>query len=507
MSSSSHVYTSVTSYQVLQRDGNNTATIHLPGQAPQTLGVGGPYTVGNAIQVMVGDVWVMAGQSNMRGYGYILDPVSGESLVTRPLARVHLFGSDEKWTLASEPTHRLALSPRRVHHTLPDPTVRDPTKPSVRGASLGLAFAAKYQAEMNGVPVGLIASAHGGVTIQDWTRSAKDPEQDTLYGAMIGRIKSNGYGNVNGIGSDSSSSSSISISIRNSVAGVLWYQGESNAVTHELADGFYDATKNLIKTCKDDLGDQLPFVVVQIGRHLWDDGTNSIQGWGSVRDDQHNLLLSLTNEARATVTVTATAAEVETMAMAMAMVGEGAGMEVDPTIDVVSSIDCEMDDPVHLSAKGLARVGHRLALAASAIILKTRKDGQSASPRLSEARFQSITLPPSLPQSLPPSLVQGTFPSRPSILVSFVPHDLKLDVNLAVNGFSLRDSEGNRVYSIIKALVEGPNVRLYISSQAIKAIESREIYVHYGYGKDPICDLETQSGMGLLASSIRIFCE
>ncbi|KAL0095856.1 SGNH hydrolase-type esterase domain-containing protein [Phycomyces blakesleeanus] len=454
MSSSSHVYTSVTSYQVLQRDGNNTATIHLPGQAPQTLGVGGPYTVGNAIQVMVGDVWVMAGQSNMRGYGYILDPVSGESLVTRPLARVHLFGSDEKWTLASEPTHRLALSPRRVHHTLPDPTVRDPTKPSVRGASLGLAFAAKYQAEMNGVPVGLIASAHGGVTIQDWTRSAKDPEQDTLYGAMIGRIKSNGYGNVNGI--------------------VLWYQGESNAVTHELADGFYDATKNLIKTCKDDLGDQLPFVVVQIGRHLWDDGTNSIQGWGSVRDDQHNLLLSLTNEARATVTV-------------------------DPTIDVVSSIDCEMDDPVHLSAKGLARVGHRLALAASAIILKTRKDGQSASPRLSEARFQSITLPPSLPQSLPPYLVQGTFPSRPSIL--------RLDVNLAVNGFSLRDSEGNRVYSIIKALVEGPNVRLYISSQAIKAIESREIYVHYGYGKDPICDLETQSGMGLLASSIRIFCE
>ncbi|KAI9025191.1 SGNH hydrolase-type esterase domain-containing protein [Phycomyces nitens] len=429
MTRSSNVYTSVTSYQVLQRGKDDTVTIKLPGQPPKTLGVGGPYTIGSAIQVMVGDVWVMAGQSNMRGYGYILDPVSGQSLVPSPLAGVHMFGSDEKWAVASEPTHRLALSPRRIHHTLPDPTVRNPEMPTIRGASLGLAFAAKYRSEMENVPVGLIASAHGGVTIEDWTRQANDSEQDTLYGAMMARIKING-----GV-----------------VAGVLWYQGESNAVTHKLADGYYHATKSLIETCKRDLGDQLPFVLVQIGRHLWDDGTDSIQGWGRVRDDQHRL----------------------------------AG--IDPTIEVVASIDCEMDDPVHLSAKGLAIVGHRLALGALAIL----KGGQSPSPRLSEAKLQS----------------PECFSNRSSILVSFVPPNVewrRRDGKSAVNGFSLRDSVGNRVFSIVKAFLEGSNVRLYISSQVTKALESREIYVHYGYGKDPVCDLETQSGMGLLASGIRV---
>ena len=93
-----------------------------------------PPTVG---PVFVGDLWVLAGQSNMEGVGDLID-------VTPPHPRVMLLGMDGKWAQAEEPLHWLVDSPDPVHSG--DPKTRaersaQEHKTRRKGAGLGLPFA------------------------------------------------------------------------------------------------------------------------------------------------------------------------------------------------------------------------------------------------------------------------------------------------------------------------------------------------------------------------------
>jgi hypothetical protein len=81
--------------QVLQRSADGTA---------QGLPMGGPYTVEGAQNVYVGDLWVLAGQSNMEGVGDLTD-------VETPSPFVHSYQSREEWAIAEEPLHWLGESP------------------------------------------------------------------------------------------------------------------------------------------------------------------------------------------------------------------------------------------------------------------------------------------------------------------------------------------------------------------------------------------------------------
>ena len=58
--------------------------------------------------VFVGDLWVLAGQSNMEGVGDLVD-------VTPPHPQIMLLGMDGKWGQAEEPLHWLVDSPDPVH--------------------------------------------------------------------------------------------------------------------------------------------------------------------------------------------------------------------------------------------------------------------------------------------------------------------------------------------------------------------------------------------------------
>ncbi len=90
---------------------------------------GGPYTINCRVEVsrvdanrgvtqsvtntsvgpvFVGDLWVLAGQSNMEGVGDLID-------VTPPHPRVMMLGMDGKWKPAEEPLHWLVDSPDPVH--------------------------------------------------------------------------------------------------------------------------------------------------------------------------------------------------------------------------------------------------------------------------------------------------------------------------------------------------------------------------------------------------------
>ena len=93
---------SLQEHQVLQRGADGTA---------HGLPVGGPYELEDAQDILVGDLWVLAGQSNMEGVGDLVD-------VETPISHIRSFQSREEWGTAEEPLHWLGESPRIVHHRL-----------------------------------------------------------------------------------------------------------------------------------------------------------------------------------------------------------------------------------------------------------------------------------------------------------------------------------------------------------------------------------------------------
>ena len=290
-------------YQVLQQDADGKARITLESGKTLELPVGGPYEADGAKNVLVGDLWVLAGQSNMEGVGDLSDVETSHPLV-------HSFQSRESWAPAEEPLHWLGESPRPVHHVLwgqPVPTEVPPRDPArAKGAGLGLTFA-KARVEQTGVPVGLVPAAHGGTSMQQWDPARKGQGGHSLYGATLERVKAVG----------------------GKVAGVLWYQGESDANPTDAA--LYESRMTaLVQSFRADLGrPDLPFYYVQLGGFVTDPDPGLVFGWNSVRESQRALQSGL------------------------------------PNIGMVSAIDCGLDDGIHIDTAGLKMLGKRLAAVAS----------------------------------------------------------------------------------------------------------------------------------------------
>ncbi len=305
--------------QVLQRDRDDQARVQLHTGEAITLPTGGPYEVGGARNVLVGDLWVLAGQSNMEGVGDLVD-------VETPSPFVHSYQSRERWAVAAEPLHWLGESPRLVHHRLegrdrvPDePDPRDPGRN--KGAGLGLTFAKQRYAHMV-VPIGLIPSAHGGTSMAQWDPALRDHGSASLYGATIARVRAVG----------------------GRVAGVLWYQGEADANPTDLPL-YKDRLTQLVDAFRTDLMQpDLPFYYVQLGRLV--EASASIDGWNGIREAQRTWAGTRLHTA------------------------------------MVAAIDLALDDLVHIGTVGLKRLGARLADAvdghAAPYILDVHVEGEGA---------------------------------------------------------------------------------------------------------------------------------
>ncbi len=294
-------------FQVLQRDADGKAHVTLDSGETLELPVGGPYEVGGAKNVLVGDLWILAGQSNMEGVGDLAD-------VETPHPLVHSFQSREQWAPAEEPLHWLGESPRAVHHVLwgqPVPAETPPRDLSrTKGAGLGLTFA-KTWADGTGVPVGLVPAAHGGTSMQQWDPARKGQGGHSLYGATLERVRAVGG------------------SLGRRIAGILWYQGESDANPTDAA--LYESRMTeLVQSFRTDLGQpDLPFYYVQLGGFVSDPFPESVSGWNRVRESQRTWQSTL------------------------------------PNIGMVSAIDCGLDDGIHIDTSGLKSLGKRLAAIAA----------------------------------------------------------------------------------------------------------------------------------------------
>ncbi len=289
--------------------------------------VGGPYEIrvrasGSAPRsvkdILVGDLWILAGQSNMEGVGNLVD-------VQPPDPRVHSFDQMDQWGIAREPLHNLPAAKDSVHWP------RGKTAPlsgadlemynanRKKGAGLGLPFAVEM-VKRTGIPVGLVPCAHGGTSMAQWDPDLKSEGAKSLYGAMVRRFRAVG----------------------GKVAGVLWYQGESDA-SPQAAPIFQDKFEKFVAALRADFAQpELPFYYVQLGRHI---SNANVPYWNQVQEAQR--------VAETTI----------------------------PNAGMIAAIDTELDDGIHVSTADHKRLGRRFALLAT----KTGKKG----PRPVSAKFET----------------------------------------------------------------------------------------------------------------------
>jgi hypothetical protein len=229
----------------------------------------------------VGDLYLLTGQSNMAGYGR-------DAGYDPPCLGVHLYSNNGTWELASHPLNDSTE------------TIYPENKEDASGTSPALSFAKTLKEKLN-IPIGLVQASLGGSKLQQW-----HPEEDgMLYRGMLKRLP-----------------------IVGKIKGVLWYQGCSDAIK-ELAPGYYDRFKNMVRLWREQLG-QVPFITVQLNR--WSqNGPASLEidrCWGMVRDAQRRI-----------------------------------GDDV-PNVFVVPSVDIPMSDGIHNSSGGNTLLGYRMALVA-----------------------------------------------------------------------------------------------------------------------------------------------
>lgn len=202
--------------------------------------------------VLVGDVWLASGQSNMQ------KPL-GERKGERPT-----FNYREETEAAEAPDVRLFKVARRRAPQPADDVAGEwvhCSPASVERSAFSAAayfFGRRLQREL-GVPVGLIDASYGGTRIELWTPAAALAAQPGRQDAADDAVLYNGM--VAGLAPFA-------------LKGMLWYQGESNLIEDGDGSGYTAKMAALVGSWRQAFGSPslpgpLPFYYVQIAPHLY----------------------------------------------------------------------------------------------------------------------------------------------------------------------------------------------------------------------------------------------
>ena len=263
---------------VMQRN-DITVTKEQNGYLLTGIPVGGPYTVTvdreSFSDVYVGDCWVLAGQSNMEGVGWLTE--ADRRFAGDP--EIRAFGMDDEWVVARHRLHRPWLAVDRVHtevlKAVPGP------RPEWRGVGPGLAFAQEMK-RVTGVPQGLLCCAHGGTTLEQWDPALQsDGCAKSIFAAAVRRFYANGA----------------------HIRGIFWYQGCSEAMARK-SEGFSEKTNELFRAFRSLMG-EIPIVQVQLGNTNLPNQAVFADDWMKIRAAQ----LAMAREEELLDTVSAVGSE------------------------------------------------------------------------------------------------------------------------------------------------------------------------------------------------------
>lgn len=234
----------------------------------------------------VGDLWIIAGQSNSAGYGRgpIDDP---------PTLGVHLLRNNEQWALAAHPLNDSTDTRHPVNREAGNP-----------GHAPYLQFGRTLQRTL-GYPIGLIQTALGGSPLTTWNPA--EPEPAPLFDNMVHCARLAG----------------------GRVRGILWYQGETDTGTDELALSYADRFCAAVTAWRAALETpDLPVLTVQLNRVYDPLRIDADRTWTIMRDAQRRIPARIDD------------------------------------VFVVPALDLPLSDLIHISPAGNLVLGERLAHAA-----------------------------------------------------------------------------------------------------------------------------------------------
>lgn len=308
-----------------------------------------------------------------------------------------------EWRDAGDPLHVLEESPDSCHNGGRQCSVAKGERLrrlAKKGSGVGIPFAMEML-RRSGVPQGLICVAHGGTALAQWMPG------ESLYGSMLASVVATGQ----------------------PVAGVLWYQGESDAINHD--DGEYTQRMlRLMRAVRRDFRQpKLPWIMVQLGRFIQEAGYES--SWNSIQAQQMRIPRLISR------------------------------------CETVASIDLSLDDAIHISGRSFPRLANRLARAADRLAYGNREE-------MPPPRVKSVNYIGSRAKSSEPPFIK--------IRYSGTGEGLRSEGE--PRGFSVVDSEGRARPLVARTSLFRNEVRLSLTGPLEDGM-----WLSYGYGSDPVCNI------------------
>lgn len=237
---------------------------------------GGPYVIGfenkgervTLENVLLGEVWVCGGQSNMEMpvFGFMMQPVENSM---DAVLDAHQYPQIRMLTVPKQSTDT-AMDDFEAHWSTASPE-------SVGSFSAVGYYFGRTLTKVLQVPIGLISSNWGGSTIETWMTEESIDRMDNIDQALA---KSGTYDNsrvqrlYNG----------MILPISNFTAkGFIWYQGESN---RKNWFDYKELQKGLVKLWRDSWdNDKMPFYITQIAPYRYE--ADTLRSLGMLVESQY----------------------------------------------------------------------------------------------------------------------------------------------------------------------------------------------------------------------------
>ena len=222
--------------------------------------------------VLVGEVWLCSGQSNM---DWNLRETGGDYPLIRIYNAPHVISATPQETIAA---------------------TWDVCTPATASDCSAVAyyFAVKLQEEL-GVPIGLLRSAFGGTKIEPWTPPEGFYNMDSLTDIMA---------EMNNLTDENATKQSptalyngmIHAHVPYAMRGAIWYQGEANQGDGML---YRDKTEALLNGWRERWGEALPYYFVQLASFDYGSASNVLaEFW----EAQSAIVATIPNTGMAVIT-------------------------------------------------------------------------------------------------------------------------------------------------------------------------------------------------------------
>lgn len=254
----------------MQEDGTFAGVLsHVPAGGPYTLWcqLGGDRVHGDwerrgecRFHLGVGDLFLIAGQSNSAGYGKTpaYDPTDSD---------VHLLTNGMTWHTAAHPLNDATGSCHPIN-----------AEWAVSGTSPYVRFAATMRRVL-GYPIGLLQASKGDTCMTQWC----PPDFPDPIAEKRGLTEQKGE--LWQLSLD------VVAAAGGKIAGVLWYQGCNDADADEWTEIYADRFDHYVRSLRRALDcPDLPFYTVQLNKSLSEDPADTavLRRWATIKELQRN---------------------------------------------------------------------------------------------------------------------------------------------------------------------------------------------------------------------------